>query len=263
MNETRSSARGSVWVVGVAAVAALLLAGVTPAPNAPKLLPLLTLMAAVVGAGAWTGVSRWRVAARTAARTRRRQRLVVVGVGPVARHVVREAERVGCEVLGQVSEQAAERPAGTIGTLEELPALVRELEADRVLVAEAPARAWGVRELLLDEGLRTDVLVVPDRYELAVCRPTRLRVGDVPLYRLPRPRVGGVDAVIKRGFDFAVSLVLLVLLAPVMLLAMLAPILLVLGRSAGIWSGLWSCGAGGGAGAATRSRRSAGRRRRP
>ncbi|HEU4754206.1 MAG TPA: sugar transferase [Armatimonadota bacterium] len=222
MNETRGSSWGSAWVVGVIVAGAALLAAAPPIQQHLGTLALVNVMVAVVGVGASTGVARWWMASRTVDRAKRRDRALIVGVGPVAQHLARQAEWEGCEVLGYLQPETGERLPGALGCIGEAADLARELRADRLLVTESTAVAWALHEQVLDQALPTEVFVVPDGYELAIWRPSSRRVGDVPLYRLPRPRVDGQDAFVKRVFDITISALLLVLLAPVMLVAMLA-----------------------------------------
>jgi exopolysaccharide biosynthesis polyprenyl glycosylphosphotransferase len=186
----------------------------------------LANLGALVGASASIPVARWWITSRTATRSRTRRRVLIVGCGPVARHAALQAEDAGYEVLGFVDDPApdpqGERPAGMIGHCVDLPDLARNLGAHWIVVAESPARHWGAIERLEREDVPAEVLIVPDAYELALCAPGSLRLGDLALIRLPRRQVQGGYYTAKRVMDLGLSLAALVLLGPLLLLAMLA-----------------------------------------
>jgi exopolysaccharide biosynthesis polyprenyl glycosylphosphotransferase len=183
------------------------------------------LAVAAVGVGASTRAAQW-AHSRTAERAERRKRLLIVGAGPLATHLSREAVSQGIEVLGCVEdrERADADGAGerVLGTRADLPRLARDLGADEVVTIEPLSQAWVLAERLEAEGLSLPVLAVPSECEIALCPPTSSRLGDVALVRLPRRRTGGGGELAKRAFDLIVAVTSLVLLLPVILICALA-----------------------------------------
>lgn len=183
----------------------------------------LALASVVVGA---LPMVRRVAAARAAPRPVRRRRLILVGAGPVAEHVAREAEERGFHVLGCVEDldpaQRLDWPAAVLAPRSALPELALYLRADQIMFTDTTARVWELVEQIERSEVPAEVFVVPDNYELALCRPSSLRVGDVALVRVPRSTASWRYRTAKRAMDVGLSVLLLVPLAPLMLLAMLA-----------------------------------------
>jgi exopolysaccharide biosynthesis polyprenyl glycosylphosphotransferase len=226
MNDTRRAIRASNWVLGALVVAALYIAITTLLEHRDGPFALMHVAAAMVGVGASTGKARKWAATRSSSRPARRRRVMMVGAGPVAEHLAREAEEKGYHVLGFVEdldpEKRMEWPQHVLAPRAAVSELALYLRADEIIVVDSPARV----ELLLDQierdGVPADVFIVPDTYELGLCPPTSCRLGDVPLYRLPRRESGWVSSHAKRATDVAISLLILALSSPFLLLAMLA-----------------------------------------
>jgi exopolysaccharide biosynthesis polyprenyl glycosylphosphotransferase len=226
MNGIRSSGRASAWVVGAIILGVLCIASTVAIGRAAGSSALLGAAVALVGVSASTGVAyRW-LYARANPRPQRRRRVIIVGAGPAAEHLAAQAESKGYHVLGFVEDlDPAARldwPQHVLAPREALPELAEYLKADQVLVADSPRRIWDLVEKIEQAELETDVFVVPDMYEIALCRPTSVRVGDVPLYRVPRRRVSPGYLTTKRVMDVAGSILILGLTAPFLALAALA-----------------------------------------
>jgi sugar transferase (PEP-CTERM system associated) len=118
------------------------------------LLAAVFVMTVIIG---WRVVFQW-----TAKRTGPRERLLLIGTSPAAIELARELhdrrEDLGVEICGFIdSDPAAVGTAvfnpGVIGTFENIPAIVRERDVDRVVVSLADARGKLPMEKLLDMKL--------------------------------------------------------------------------------------------------------------
>ena len=92
MNDTRRGVRGSNWVLGLLVAGALYVAISTLLEHREGPFALMHVAAAMVGVGASTGMARKWASTRSASRPARRRRMMMVGAGPVAEHLAREAE---------------------------------------------------------------------------------------------------------------------------------------------------------------------------
>lgn len=216
----RSSARALATVLlGVASIAIAVLVTLQPESTSTVILVAMMTFAS-------TRAARWWMTVRVPVGEKPRHRVLLIGAGSTAQHLAREAEGQRWQVLGHLEDPDAagfhEGSADVLGPRASLPALVRELRPDRVIVTDSPASAWPVVEQLEREGGTCQVYVVPGPYELALCPPTTVRLGDVPLLRVRCRRPGKAQETVKRAFDLLVSAALLLLLGPLLLLAMLA-----------------------------------------
>ncbi|MGN6780511.1 MAG: sugar transferase [Marmoricola sp.] len=159
---------------------------------------------------------------------RRRGRLVnrMIAVGSVAavaelEAVLQRAPWTGYRLLGRVGpmpEDGAGLPV--LGSVEELPALITAHGADSILVAggtygssaELRRLGWAL------EGLDVDMLVVPSLTDVAGPRVHFTHVAGLPLVHVREPQVSEAMGVVKRLFDIVVSVLLLIVIAPVMVL---------------------------------------------
>jgi sugar transferase (PEP-CTERM system associated) len=175
----------------------------------------------------------WRVAFMwIARRTRPRERLLIVGAGPasveLARELRNERQDLGVEIVGFVEARppaAAEAipGPGIIGSIDEIPTIVRRSGVDRVVVSLQDARGKLPMDKLLEmklDGVRFDHLAsVYEEYtgKIAVenLRPSWLIFSEG--FRKTRWL-----AAAKRGVDVTVAAVGLVASAPVALLVALA-----------------------------------------
>jgi sugar transferase (PEP-CTERM system associated) len=109
----------------------------------------------------------WRVAfAWLTLHTSPTQRLLLVGTEPAAVELARELydrrQELGVEIVGFVDPDpmkvgAAVLNPGVVGTIDDIPELIRRLRADRVVVSLADARGKLPMDHLLDSRLRSGV----------------------------------------------------------------------------------------------------------
>jgi exopolysaccharide biosynthesis polyprenyl glycosylphosphotransferase len=155
------------------------------------------------------------------------QNTVIVGAGEigqlVARKVVQHRE-YGLRLLGLVDEEPRRlRPdlgdVGILGTLDELPQLVREREIERVIVAfssESDAHTTAVLRRLRNLDVHVDV--VPRLYELLGPCVDLHTLEGLPLVGLPSARRSAVALKLKRLIDIVGASLGLALLSPLLLL---------------------------------------------
>jgi exopolysaccharide biosynthesis polyprenyl glycosylphosphotransferase len=134
---------------------------------------------------------------------------------------LRREKAVGFEVIGACLPEpgAAFRESDelpVLGTLDDVPAMVRRHAADTVAVASAvPAQivrrlSWGL------EGSGVDLVVAPSVVDVAGPRVSVRPVAGLPLLHVDEPEFTGGRRVTKAVLDRVLAAVALVLLAPVL-----------------------------------------------
>jgi sugar transferase (PEP-CTERM system associated) len=179
-----------------------------------------------------TLVFGWRVAFEWSSRQLGpRERLLLVGTGEAAVRLARELyERrdLGIKIVGFIDPDPARVGApvinpGVIGTIEDIPAIVRARRVDEVVVSLSDARGMLPMEKLLEmklDGVRFDHLAsLYEKYtgKIAVenLRPSWLIFSE----GFNKSRL---QTVTKRTIDLVLALIGIVVAAPVMLLVALA-----------------------------------------
>jgi len=225
MNDTRRSSRASAWIVGglllLASYVVIALA-LSQWLGSPALVQIAAVTMGLCGSA--VVVRRW--AAGQEAAPRRRQRVIVVGAGPEAEHLAAQAEGRGYHILGFVEDLDPDNrldwPTHVLAPRAALPELAVFLQADQVIVADSVAHVSELLEQMEREGVAAQVYLVPQHFELGMYPATSERMGDVPLYRLPRREPGRTYLVLKRWMDVIFSVVILLLSAPFLIAAALA-----------------------------------------
>jgi exopolysaccharide biosynthesis polyprenyl glycosylphosphotransferase len=166
---------------------------------------------------------RGLVAAR--ARGRSLHRVIVVGdrraVAGLAAELRRE-KAAGFAVVGACLPEPVSRFRGSdelpvLGTLEDIPAIIRAYGADTVAVASAVPPET-VRRLSWDlEGSGVDLVVAPSVVDVAGPRVSVRPVAGLPLLHVDEPEFTGGKRVAKAVLDRMLAALALILLAPVLL----------------------------------------------
>jgi exopolysaccharide biosynthesis polyprenyl glycosylphosphotransferase len=152
-----------------------------------------------------------------------RRRAVLVGSGS---HIEDVAHALGDEVHAPVEMvgfiSLTPRPDNglrSLGRIEDLPAVLDTYRVQEVIIADPDFPQERAVELV-DQCHRRAVTVriAPSTMEILVHRAEFVPGASVPLFELRPPVFDGFDYVVKRTFDFTVSLLLIVLLAPLLLL---------------------------------------------
>jgi len=155
-----------------------------------------------------------------------RRRVVLVGDGESLvrlRHSL-AASRSGLsyEFVGAVAE---EKVPGLrlLGSRGELPLVLESVRPDEVILAEADFDERTVLEVVEEaHGRGIKVRLAPDTTELLVQRGEYVPGQGAPLFELRPPVLTGWDWAVKRTFDVAVSVLVLVIGLPLWLLIALA-----------------------------------------
>jgi exopolysaccharide biosynthesis polyprenyl glycosylphosphotransferase len=152
---------------------------------------------------------------------------LVVGRGPEASfciHEMRQRPSLGYRVIGMVESGAIEsHPSETyegvpvIGTFKELPEAIRESGANEVIIADPDVSG----DLLFDVMMRcgrhrgVEFRIAPTLFN---CLPRKTeidQIGVLPMIRLFREPLSNSARLIKRTSDIVISLLSLVLFAPI------------------------------------------------
>jgi exopolysaccharide biosynthesis polyprenyl glycosylphosphotransferase len=203
-----------LWIFGIVP-ASPALAALGVAAGATLLLSAAVAEAPRLGAGlGGTRVDRTPLPPRT--------RVLIVGAGESARRAAREMESGGeHEIVGFVTDDrtSGSDAVGVLGGTEEIPRLVRLLNVQRVVVAEAPAWQQQLSRIGTDSRSAVDVHVVPGLYEARVGRLRVHRVRDLPLVDLAPARPSSTAMTVKRACDLVVASIGLIASWPLMLAA--------------------------------------------
>ncbi len=180
---------------------------------------------AVVFVGSFRAAYEWATGALLRAAGYRR-RTVLVGSGKQIEAVAHALANGGHEIelVGYASlTPRPENGLKSLGTVENLPAVLERERVDEVLIADPDfPEQRGVT--LVDEchRLGVKVRVAPSTMGLLVHRGEFVPGQSVPLFELTPPVFEGIDYAVKRTFDFVGATILLVVLSPMLLLIALA-----------------------------------------
>jgi exopolysaccharide biosynthesis polyprenyl glycosylphosphotransferase len=187
-------------------------------------LALAALLAVVLlPAGRWLAVR----AVRGLGGGGRAVRAVLVGDGALGRGLasrIRRTSVAGQEWLGHLS--ASDAPSSglpRLGGIADLPALLGSGGVDLVVAAPTLEQHPELLRLLSNLGeTGADIELVPDLHTFLTHRSRALTIEGIPVLRLGDYPLAGWNGVVKRTFDVGLSLLLLVLFAPLFLAVALA-----------------------------------------
>jgi exopolysaccharide biosynthesis polyprenyl glycosylphosphotransferase len=172
----------------------------------------------------WLG----RAALHTAlAQLRRRgwdeARVLIVGAGDLGRVLqekIEDAPDLGYRVVGFLDEPTAAADCGPVlGPPSDVARVVREYGIAEVLVALPSLSHQQIVELVgYCTHERVSIKVFPDVFQLMTSEVTTSELRGLPLLRIRDVALSGWNRALKRGTDIALSAVLLVLAAPLLLL---------------------------------------------
>lgn len=152
------------------------------------------------------------------------QNVIVVGSGYVAHMLTAKIDKhpeYGLRVVGYVDrdDRAVSNGNGKnrfIGTTDDLPRLVQEHSAHRVVIAfstDSHDQTLEVIRSMQDSDVQIDI--VPRMFEVLGTNAQLHTIEGVPLVGLPAPRLSGSSRLLKRSLDLTSATMGLVLLAPV------------------------------------------------
>ena len=156
-----------------------------------------------------------------------RRRALLVGSGKhieEVAHALSGRARTPVELIGYISLQP--RPQNglrSLGTLAQLPEVLGSERVQEVIIADPDfpqERAVELVDLCHQRGVT--VHVAPTTMEILMDRAEFVPGETVPLFTLRPPVFEGIDFALKRSFDLVISLVTLILLAPVLLVIAVA-----------------------------------------
>lgn len=156
--------------------------------------------------------------------------VLIVGVGEMGRTVMRNIvahPEFGYDVVGFVDDnpQKGETDIGrfkALGEVENLPRLLSDFKVDEVIIT----LPWLYHRKILNiinqcERKNVRPHVVPDFFQIVLRRMQIDDLGGIPLISMKEPSIGGWHRVLKRAIDFSISLVGLIVLAPLLALTAL------------------------------------------
>jgi Undecaprenyl-phosphate glucose phosphotransferase len=166
----------------------------------------------------------WSAIRRLRSRGYNQANAVVVGTGRVARKTARALRRtswMGIKVLGFVEERQDRWTSdlNVLGTFDELPGLIGKYQVSQVFIALPLGRYGDARRVfdLLSQSL-CEVRLVADVPDLAGLSLTTTNLDGLPVIGLREGPHFGLNVVVKRAMDVALSLAALLVLSPLMLL---------------------------------------------
>jgi exopolysaccharide biosynthesis polyprenyl glycosylphosphotransferase len=156
-----------------------------------------------------------------------RRRVVLVGEGDnlldLRRTLGFGRGGIDYEFVGAVSSSGENAPLTVLGDLERLPRVLDELRVDELIVTGSDYDQEQLLEVVEQAHRRgVKVRIAPTTTELLVQRAEYVAGQGVPLFELRPPAFAGVDWVVKRAFDIAVSVVIVAIGSPLWLLIALA-----------------------------------------
>jgi exopolysaccharide biosynthesis polyprenyl glycosylphosphotransferase len=160
-----------------------------------------------------------RVYVRYSGQSGMQRRVLIVGTTIAGEQLAREFAAhpwTGLRVVGQTGDHDAERDGlPLLGSVEETPRIVVDHRIDEVVFALPPQqRDWVVRLSLQLQQHPVMLHMAPDVFDLAFARTPVQALGGVPVISLRESALTDPQRVLKRFFDVAASLVLLMVLAP-------------------------------------------------
>jgi exopolysaccharide biosynthesis polyprenyl glycosylphosphotransferase len=172
-------------------------------------------------------------------------RILILGTGPTAQALwadIVQRGYLGLEPLGLVSDgttppatpsdnsfathPAHPQPLATpptqpppiLGSFEQIPDLVRQYRVDEIFVAQPDIPAEVILDFMLEcEAADLPVRIAPTALEASIAELTVDRIGGIVLYGLKQTPLRGPWLLIKRAMDIAVSLIVLIVGAPIFL----------------------------------------------
>ncbi len=150
-------------------------------------------------------------------------RVLVFGTGILAKQLVRKfakTPKLGYQVTGFVSDETAATQVDglpVLGGSDELEALIKETDADKLFIAQSSMSSDRVIEILnICRKTGCKFQVVPSTYEMALERVKLTDIEGIPLIGIKEPKISIRGGLVKRGFDILVASLMLILFSPFM-----------------------------------------------
>lgn len=153
---------------------------------------------------------------------------LIVGTNAEAEQTLnelRDRRDLGYRVVGVVDpgdRKSSPEFAGAriVGTLDDLPALIRDLEIQEVIITDNTLPSERLFEAMMQIGRRQRVefRFAPSLFNVLPQKTSVEQIGVLPMVRLFREPLSDVQRFIKRASDIVISLTALVLLTPLWLI---------------------------------------------
>src|SRR4051812_33778382 len=148
------------------------------------------------------------------------RRTLIIGSGPEAQLVHRKIQshpEYGLDVVGFLDNRDIDGAGPVIGAPDDIATLVDELEVDRVVLASSIANHERMLDLLRSVR-RPDVQIsiVPRYSEIFTSHAILDDVEGMPVVTLPPMRLGRSSRLLKRAFDTAIAVFVLLMLSPLL-----------------------------------------------
>ncbi len=155
------------------------------------------------------------------------QRILIVGTGEIAQAIIRrvaEHPDLGVRVVGVVeppraTEERAVWDVPILGPAENVARIARDQRADEVIVAMAGASYHELLEIVDNcSDVNVGIKIYPDAFQLITERVDVGELSGVKLVSVKDVALRGWNRLLKRAFDIAFSMAVLILISPLMLL---------------------------------------------
>jgi exopolysaccharide biosynthesis polyprenyl glycosylphosphotransferase len=172
----------------------------------------------------------WYLGRRCAAaawRTRRPERILIVGAGEVAGKVLQLARRNRGLVVGCLDDGDGDLcGVPSLGAIDELPRVLSEREIDRLVIAFSARRDQDTLEVLRACTSFTGTIdIVPRFFDFVGATATLYNTDGLPFLSVPGGRLTRGRALVKRMIDLVGATALLVVLSPLLVFICLAILL--------------------------------------
>jgi exopolysaccharide biosynthesis polyprenyl glycosylphosphotransferase len=161
---------------------------------------------------------------------------LIVGTNAEAEQTVRELRErtdLGYRVVGVIESEFKIQDSGLqirnpkseiqnliVGTLDDLPDVIRELEIQEVIITDntLPSEKLFDAMMRIGRNQKVEFRLAPSLFNFMPQKTSVEQIGVLPMVRLFREPLSDAERFIKRAFDILISAVLIALLSPIWLL---------------------------------------------
>ncbi|MEJ7699685.1 MAG: sugar transferase [Pyrinomonadaceae bacterium] len=166
---------------------------------------------------------------------------LVVGTNAEAEQTIRELRErtdLGYRIVGVIATENTEEPGEIlekfsalsvaktfsevqiVGNLDDLPDVIRELAIQEVIITDSNLPSEKLFEAMMQLGRRQKVefRLAPSLFNFLPQKTSVEQIGILPMVRLFREPLSEAERFVKRAFDIIISILVIVLLAPVWLI---------------------------------------------
>ncbi len=154
-----------------------------------------------------------------------RDRVLIVGTGPVAQMVLQKIQWspfLGYEIVGLVNcngDETESPGAAVLGVADEIPDLIIQHEIDEVIIALPEVDHQELLRIIsLCERNRVAIKVYPDLFQIMASTMSIDDLGGLPLISIQDTALRGWNLTLKRAMDLIGSAIGLIFVSPLMLL---------------------------------------------